>query len=190
MLLKSFSYCSLKPSLRNLLVRDKWHKHPRYTLNLIYNRQKSMLNIFSSSLKVIFWEQISNIGVHSLALLFLLGLFGLIPTLFILCSNVDQLDSGFLLLFVMLMIMSCENKLISSLSLDDPAEADLWLLNSCTVKNPAEDHFRNSIKYKKKPPNTHTLLFEAFCVGCCWSSLMQQTKSKAKQTLQSSYLNE
>ncbi|XP_041962889.1 threonylcarbamoyladenosine tRNA methylthiotransferase isoform X1 [Alosa sapidissima] len=29
---------------------------------------------------------------------------------------------------------------------DDPAEADLWLLNSCTVKNPAEDHFRNSIK--------------------------------------------
>uniref|UniRef100_A0A3Q1JUB1 tRNA-t(6)A37 methylthiotransferase n=1 Tax=Anabas testudineus TaxID=64144 RepID=A0A3Q1JUB1_ANATE len=25
-------------------------------------------------------------------------------------------------------------------------EADLWLLNSCTVKNPAEDHFRNSIK--------------------------------------------
>lgn len=32
-------------------------------------------------------------------------------------------------------------------STDDPAEADLWLLNSCTVKNPAEDHFRNSIKY-------------------------------------------
>lgn len=29
---------------------------------------------------------------------------------------------------------------------DDPAEADLWVLNSCTVKNPAEDHFRNSIK--------------------------------------------
>ncbi|CAF99985.1 unnamed protein product [Tetraodon nigroviridis] len=29
---------------------------------------------------------------------------------------------------------------------DDPIEADLWLLNSCTVKNPAEDHFRNSIK--------------------------------------------
>ncbi|ETE62916.1 hypothetical protein L345_11326, partial [Ophiophagus hannah] len=25
------------------------------------------------------------------------------------------------------------------------AEADLWLLNSCTVKSPAEDHFRNSI---------------------------------------------
>ncbi|XP_036393773.1 threonylcarbamoyladenosine tRNA methylthiotransferase [Megalops cyprinoides] len=29
---------------------------------------------------------------------------------------------------------------------EDPAEADVWLLNSCTVKNPAEDHFRNSIK--------------------------------------------
>ena len=24
----------------------------------------------------------------------------------------------------------------------DKHEADLWLLNSCTVKNPAEDHFR------------------------------------------------
>lgn len=24
-------------------------------------------------------------------------------------------------------------------------EADLWLLNSCTVKSPAEDHFRNEI---------------------------------------------
>ncbi|XP_057280376.1 threonylcarbamoyladenosine tRNA methylthiotransferase isoform X1 [Pezoporus wallicus] len=29
---------------------------------------------------------------------------------------------------------------------ENSAEADLWLLNSCTVKNPAEDHFRNSIK--------------------------------------------
>ncbi|XP_068614912.1 threonylcarbamoyladenosine tRNA methylthiotransferase [Brachionichthys hirsutus] len=29
---------------------------------------------------------------------------------------------------------------------DDPTAADLWLLNSCTVKNPAEDHFRNSIR--------------------------------------------
>uniref|UniRef100_A0A8C1PKJ9 tRNA-t(6)A37 methylthiotransferase n=1 Tax=Cyprinus carpio TaxID=7962 RepID=A0A8C1PKJ9_CYPCA len=28
----------------------------------------------------------------------------------------------------------------------NPSDADLWLLNSCTVKNPAEDHFRNSIK--------------------------------------------
>lgn len=29
-------------------------------------------------------------------------------------------------------------------------EADLWLLNSCTVKSPAEDHFRNEIKAGKK----------------------------------------
>ena len=29
---------------------------------------------------------------------------------------------------------------------DDKLMADLWLLNSCTVKNPAEDHFRNEIK--------------------------------------------
>jgi len=26
-----------------------------------------------------------------------------------------------------------------------PADADLWLLNSCTVKGPAEDHFRNEV---------------------------------------------
>jgi threonylcarbamoyladenosine tRNA methylthiotransferase CDKAL1 len=25
---------------------------------------------------------------------------------------------------------------------DKKLDADLWLLNSCTVKNPAEDHFR------------------------------------------------
>ncbi|KAE8598060.1 hypothetical protein XENTR_v10016706 [Xenopus tropicalis] len=29
---------------------------------------------------------------------------------------------------------------------EQPEQADLWLLNSCTVKSPAEDHFRNSIK--------------------------------------------
>lgn len=29
-------------------------------------------------------------------------------------------------------------------------KADLWLLNSCTVKNPAEDHFRNEIELGKK----------------------------------------
>lgn len=29
---------------------------------------------------------------------------------------------------------------------DDSAAADIWLLNSCTVKNPAEDHFRNAIE--------------------------------------------
>uniref|UniRef100_A0A0P4W9U7 MTTase N-terminal domain-containing protein n=1 Tax=Scylla olivacea TaxID=85551 RepID=A0A0P4W9U7_SCYOL len=29
---------------------------------------------------------------------------------------------------------------------EDKHAADMWLLNSCTVKNPAEDHFRNEIK--------------------------------------------
>ncbi|XP_014272027.1 threonylcarbamoyladenosine tRNA methylthiotransferase [Halyomorpha halys] len=33
---------------------------------------------------------------------------------------------------------------------DDKLEADLWLLNSCTVKSPAEDHFRNEIEAAKK----------------------------------------
>jgi len=33
--------------------------------------------------------------------------------------------------------------------IDNKEEADLWLLNSCTVKNPAEDHFRNYIKEAK-----------------------------------------
>lgn len=33
---------------------------------------------------------------------------------------------------------------------DDKLKADLWLLNSCTVKSPAEDQFRNEIKYGKK----------------------------------------
>ena len=32
---------------------------------------------------------------------------------------------------------------------DDKAKADLWLLNSCTVKTPAEDHFRNEIQAAK-----------------------------------------
>ncbi|XP_021927891.1 threonylcarbamoyladenosine tRNA methylthiotransferase [Zootermopsis nevadensis] len=29
---------------------------------------------------------------------------------------------------------------------DNKLDADLWLLNSCTVKNPAEDHFRNEVE--------------------------------------------
>ncbi|KAG5876702.1 hypothetical protein JTB14_038023 [Gonioctena quinquepunctata] len=33
---------------------------------------------------------------------------------------------------------------------DNKMEADLCLLNSCTVKNPAEDHFRNEIEFAKK----------------------------------------
>lgn len=32
---------------------------------------------------------------------------------------------------------------------DEPRKADLWLLNSCTVKNPAEDHFKNYIEKAK-----------------------------------------
>lgn len=27
-------------------------------------------------------------------------------------------------------------------------EADLWLLNSCAVKSPSEDHFRNEVHYE------------------------------------------
>ncbi|KAM6177018.1 threonylcarbamoyladenosine tRNA methylthiotransferase [Erethizon dorsatum] len=44
---------------------------------------------------------------------------------------------------------------------ENPSEADLWLLNSCTVKNPAEDHFRNSIK-KAQEENKKVVL--AGCV--------------------------
>ena len=37
---------------------------------------------------------------------------------------------------------------------EEKEKADLWLLNSCTVKNPAEEHFKNEInkgvKDKKK----------------------------------------
>uniref|UniRef100_A0A2R5LJW5 tRNA-t(6)A37 methylthiotransferase n=1 Tax=Ornithodoros turicata TaxID=34597 RepID=A0A2R5LJW5_9ACAR len=33
---------------------------------------------------------------------------------------------------------------------DDAKKADLWLLNSCTVKNPAEDHFRHEIEQGHK----------------------------------------
>ena len=34
--------------------------------------------------------------------------------------------------------------------LDSKKDADLWLLNSCTVKNPAEDFFRNEITSAQK----------------------------------------
>ena len=33
---------------------------------------------------------------------------------------------------------------------EDKNRADLWLLNSCTVKNPAEDHFKNEIEAGRK----------------------------------------
>jgi threonylcarbamoyladenosine tRNA methylthiotransferase CDKAL1 len=29
---------------------------------------------------------------------------------------------------------------------DEKSTADLWILNSCTVKNPAESHFQNEIE--------------------------------------------
>ncbi|XP_026140617.1 threonylcarbamoyladenosine tRNA methylthiotransferase-like [Carassius auratus] len=48
-----------------------------------------------------------------------------------------------------------------SVSAENPSDADLWLLNSCTVKNPAEDHFRNSIK-KAQEQNKKVVL--AGCV--------------------------
>lgn len=44
---------------------------------------------------------------------------------------------------------------------DKQEEADLWLLNSCTVKNPSEDNFRNTVK-KAKDSNKHLVL--AGCV--------------------------
>lgn len=33
---------------------------------------------------------------------------------------------------------------------DDAQKADLWLLNSCTVKNPAEDHFKHEVELGQK----------------------------------------
>lgn len=33
---------------------------------------------------------------------------------------------------------------------EEKEKADLWLLNSCTVKAPAEDHFRNEIEAGQK----------------------------------------
>lgn len=44
---------------------------------------------------------------------------------------------------------------------EDSSDADLWLLNSCTVKSPAEDHFRNAIR-KAQEQNKKVVL--AGCV--------------------------
>jgi len=55
---------------------------------------------------------------------------------------------------------------------DNPEEADLWLLNSCTVKNPAEDHFRNMIQ-KGKDANKHVVL-----AGCVPQGAPQQAYIK------------
>ena len=46
------------------------------------------------------------------------------------------------LLFKLILNNSC-------LIVDNSEEADLWVLNSCTVKNPAEDHFKNYIDKAK-----------------------------------------
>lgn len=45
-------------------------------------------------------------------------------------------------------VIRINNVVLNSLhdQTDDKSKADLWLLNSCTVKNPAEDHFRNEIE--------------------------------------------
>jgi threonylcarbamoyladenosine tRNA methylthiotransferase CDKAL1 len=40
--------------------------------------------------------------------------------------------------------------LCSSRPSDKKDSADLWILNSCTVKNPAEDHLKNEIAEAKK----------------------------------------
>lgn len=33
---------------------------------------------------------------------------------------------------------------------DNKEDADVWVLNSCTVKNPAEDHFKNELSAGRK----------------------------------------
>lgn len=50
-------------------------------------------------------------------------------------------------------------------STDKPTEADVWLLNSCTVKNPAEDHFRNSIRYWNNRTSPAHLTHTCVCVS-------------------------
>ena len=45
---------------------------------------------------------------------------------------------------------------------NQPRDAHLWLLNSCTVKNPAEDHFRNEVN---KARSEGKKVVAAGCVG-------------------------
>ena len=45
---------------------------------------------------------------------------------------------------------------------DDQSQADLWLLNSCTVKNPAEDHFRNMIELVERSFTEYRYSFQLF----------------------------
>ncbi|XP_017780309.1 PREDICTED: threonylcarbamoyladenosine tRNA methylthiotransferase [Nicrophorus vespilloides] len=51
-------------------------------------------------------------------------------------------------------------------------QADLWLLNSCTVKNPAEDHFRNEIESAKKK-GKHVVLAGCVPQGAPKSTFLQ-----------------
>ncbi|XP_048267548.1 threonylcarbamoyladenosine tRNA methylthiotransferase [Bombus terrestris] len=51
-------------------------------------------------------------------------------------------------------------------------EADLWLLNSCTVKNPAEDHFRNEIEAGRKM-GKHVVVAGCVPQGAPKSSFLQ-----------------
>lgn len=55
---------------------------------------------------------------------------------------------------------------------DDKLKADLWLLNSCTVKNPAEDQFRNEIEHGKKM-GKHIVLAGCVPQGAPKSSFLQ-----------------
>ncbi|XP_050308772.1 threonylcarbamoyladenosine tRNA methylthiotransferase [Anthonomus grandis grandis] len=55
---------------------------------------------------------------------------------------------------------------------DDKTKANLWLLNSCTVKNPAEDHFRNEIESAKKQ-GKHVVLAGCVPQGAPKSSFVQ-----------------
>lgn len=51
-------------------------------------------------------------------------------------------------------------------------KADLWLLNSCTVKNPAEDHFRNEIDSAKRQ-GKHVVLAGCVPQGAPKASFVQ-----------------
>ncbi|XP_017875891.1 threonylcarbamoyladenosine tRNA methylthiotransferase [Ceratina calcarata] len=51
-------------------------------------------------------------------------------------------------------------------------EADLWLLNSCTVKSPAEDHFRNEIEDGRKH-GKHVVVAGCVPQGAPKSSFLQ-----------------
>ncbi|XP_066147732.1 threonylcarbamoyladenosine tRNA methylthiotransferase isoform X1 [Euwallacea fornicatus] len=55
---------------------------------------------------------------------------------------------------------------------EDETKADLWLLNSCTVKNPAEDHFRNEIESAKRS-NKRVVLAGCVPQGAPKSSFVQ-----------------